>query len=93
MASLKLAIRAKCKDCTYDSACPGTYLQQIEECRVKACPLWPVRPMTVATVNANRKSKGSELDISAVLDSIDDEDDEECLSPNSVPSSLPTPAA
>lgn len=76
MASLKKAIEAKCKDCTYDSASPGTWREQVELCRVTRCPLWPVRPITVATMNANRKAKGGDFDISAMLDSIDDEDEE-----------------
>lgn len=94
MASLKKAIEAKCKDCTYDQACPGTWREQVELCRVTRCPLWSVRPITVATTNANRRAKGGELDISSVLDSIDDdEDDEDCLFPNGIPATLPVPAA
>lgn len=76
MASLKSAIRAKCKECTYDSSQPGTYLRQIEDCRVTKCALWPVRPMTVETINLNRKARGtvdSELDIDALVAGMEDE--------------------
>lgn len=79
MASLKQAIRAKCKDCTYDPLVRGTYLQQIEECRVTRCPLWSVRPMTVATINLQRKSRGetSMLDMDAILAGLEDENEVE----------------
>jgi len=78
MASLKQAIRAKCKDCTYDPLAGGTYLQQIEDCSVRACPLWEVRPMTVATINLNRKARAveGEVDIDALIAGMDDEEDE-----------------
>jgi hypothetical protein len=72
MASLKAAIRAKCKDCTYDEAAPGTYLQQIEACTVKSCPLWEVRPLTVATINLQRKHRGDDID--AIVDGLPDEE-------------------
>lgn len=54
MASLKAAIRQKCKDCTYDPAAEGTWLMQVEACNVKSCALWEVRPLTVNTVNIRR---------------------------------------
>lgn len=54
MASLKKAIEEKCKDCTYDPEAPGTWREQVEACSVKTCPLWEVRPLTVATVNIRR---------------------------------------
>ena len=77
MASLKDAIRAKCKDCIYDPQVPGTYLQQIEDCTSEhTCPLWPVRPMTVATINLIRKGKIAtpiEIDIDAIVDGLEDE--------------------
>ena len=77
MASLKFAIRAKCKDCTYDPCAPGTYLQQIEECTVRSCPLWPVRPMTVATINLHRKTKvDAGIDVDAILAGLEDEPEE-----------------
>ena len=79
MASLKAAIRAKCKDCTYDDTQPGTYLQQIENCTVKSCALWPVRPMTVATINLNRKSRigTDELDVDAIVEGLESDDENE----------------
>ena len=36
-------IDAKCVDCTYDEAAPGTWRAQVRECTVTGCPLWPVR--------------------------------------------------
>lgn len=78
MASLKKAIIAKCKQCTYDDAQPGTYLMQIEQCTVKACPLWEVRPCSNATLIAARKARaGQEIDINSILDSLEDEESEE----------------
>lgn len=74
MASLKSAIRAKCKDCTYDQLAGGTYLQQIEDCRITRCPLWPVRPMTVATITKQRKVRtDNTVDITALVEGLDDE--------------------
>ena len=80
MASLKDAIRRKCKDCIYDPQVPGTYLEQIEMCTSEhSCPLWPVRPMTVATINLMRKNKAAsptEIDIDAVVNGLEDEEPE-----------------
>jgi hypothetical protein len=46
--SLRKAINAKCKDCTYDpKSHGGTWRQQVETCAVTLCPLHPVRPLTV----------------------------------------------
>ncbi len=77
MASLKKCIEEKCKDCTYDHAAPGTWREQVELCTVKRCALWPVRPMTVATINANRKVRAEVggIDMDAILAGLDDEDD------------------
>ena len=44
MASLRKKINAKCKDCIYDSAVEGTWLDQVTMCTSTECPLWPVRP-------------------------------------------------
>lgn len=74
MASLKLAIKNKCIDCTYDSESPGTALFQVENCTVRSCPLWEVRPMTVATINLNRK--GVKTDIDALLEGLEDEEED-----------------
>lgn len=86
MASMKKCIEDKCKDCIYDSAIPGTWREQVENCRSeKTCALWPVRPMTVATVNLNRKGRvesdaGTSIfvdgvNIDSLLDSIEDDDE------------------
>jgi hypothetical protein len=80
MASLKKCIEQKCKDCTYDHAAPGTWREQTELCTVRACALWPVRPMTVATITLNRKTRiggSEELNIDALVDALPDDEEEE----------------
>lgn len=57
MASLKAAINAMCKQCIYDKAEPGTWRDQVENCQAVTCALYEVRPMTGATINANRKPR------------------------------------
>lgn len=60
MASLKKAIAAKCKDCIYDPALPGSWLSQVEACTsVKSCALWLVRPLTIASINLQRKNNAT----------------------------------
>jgi hypothetical protein len=77
MASLKKCIENKCKDCTYDSCAPGSWRFQVEECRVRSCPLWEVRPITMETMLARRKdNKGTaDVDLDALVDGMDDEDE------------------
>lgn len=84
MASMKKCIENKCKDCIYDPAISGTWREQVELCRSeKTCALWPVRPMTVATVNLNRKTRTDAPDavvvdgvnIDSLLDGIEDNDE------------------
>ena len=41
--SKALAIAAKCYDCSGAGADPGVY-EEIRNCVVTLCPLWPVRP-------------------------------------------------
>ncbi len=79
MASLKQCIADKCKDCTYDQHDVGTWRDQVERCNIRSCALWPVRPMTVATINLQRKAKaaaGAPIDVDALIDSLPDEEDE-----------------
>ena len=57
MASLKKCIQEHCKTCTYDPSAPGTWRDQVESCTVVSCALWPVRPMTMSTINANRRPR------------------------------------
>ena len=45
--SLRKAINAMCRSCIYDPSNGGTCAQQIRDCTVRACPLWPVRPGAV----------------------------------------------
>ena len=72
------AINEKCKDCIYDPKAPGTWREQTEACpSEKSCALWPYRPIAIATVNANRKTKlDAGIDIDAVIAGLEDEDEE-----------------
>ena len=38
------AIAAKCRDCIYDPAAPGSWRAQVAQCSCVSCPLWPLRP-------------------------------------------------
>ena len=57
MKSLRKAIDAMCKDCTYDELDKGTWRQQVAACTIKICPLHSVSPadgrkgQTVLTVD------------------------------------------
>ena len=43
--SLRNAINAHCRDCIYDPLSGGgTWREQIAQCSVISCALWPVRP-------------------------------------------------
>ena len=45
--SLRRAIDAKCKSCTYDPLSGlGTWRQQVMACTIENCALWPVRPLS-----------------------------------------------
>jgi hypothetical protein len=41
--SLRRKIDQNCKNCIYDSACPGSWRQQVSLCTVKSCPFWDIR--------------------------------------------------
>lgn len=47
--SLRGAIDAKCRDCTFDEVEPGNWRQQVSACPVTTCPLHPVRPVSRST--------------------------------------------
>jgi len=77
MASLKKCIESKCKQCTYDSAQAGSWRHQVEQCTVRSCPLWEVRPITMETMLTRRKEKGaSDLNLDALVDGLEDESDD-----------------
>ena len=42
--SLRNAINAKCCECIHDDATRGTWREQVAQCTVMRCGLWPVRP-------------------------------------------------
>lgn len=48
--SLRRAINAKCRDCSYDPKAVGSAAQQIAACVVTICPLHPVRPVTAKSL-------------------------------------------
>ena len=76
MASLKKCIENKCRDCTYDAAAPGSWRNQVEACTVTSCALWEVRPITMETLLARRKTKsvGDGTDLDALVAGMDDEE-------------------
>ena len=71
------AINEKCKDCIYDQKAPGTWREQVEACTTRSCALWPYRPISVATVNINRKTKSGDvgIDIDGLVNSLPDDDE------------------
>jgi hypothetical protein len=76
MASLKKCIENHCKNCTYDTAAPGSWRSQVESCTVRSCALWEVRPITMETMLRNRKEKGAAgVDLDALIADLDDEED------------------
>jgi len=78
------AINDYCKGCIYDQKAPGTWREQTENCTsgptAKApCPLWSYRPVSVSTVNGNRKTRivDDAVDIDALVNGLDDDDEVE----------------
>jgi hypothetical protein len=73
------AINEKCKDCIYDKLAPGTWREQVENCTSeKSCALWPYRPITMATLHANRSGKAADgLNLDALIDGLEDDDEVE----------------
>jgi hypothetical protein len=69
------AINDMCKMCIYDHKAPGTWREQVEACTsVNSCPLWPYRPVSVSTVNVNRKIKTDEEAMDALIAGLEDDD-------------------
>lgn len=73
------AINEKCKDCIYDPAVKGTWREQVELCTSeKSCALWPYRPITMASLNANRKVAVVDgLNLDALVEGLEDDDETE----------------
>ena len=46
MKSLRKAINEKCRDCVYDKANLGNFVQQVSMCPQFDCSLWEVRPVS-----------------------------------------------
>jgi hypothetical protein len=57
--SLRKAINDKCKDCIYDELDKGNWRQQVGDCRVFNCPLYPVRP--VSSVDIEKTTETGDL--------------------------------
>jgi len=51
--SLRKAVNDKCKNCIYDDAAAGTWLQQVTLCSSPDCPLYKVRPQSKAKLPDN----------------------------------------
>ncbi len=51
--SLRKAVNNKCRECIYDPYAKGAWREQVEACTSPACPLFPVRPMSL-----RRKANG-----------------------------------
>jgi hypothetical protein len=76
MASLKKCIEQKCRDCSYDPQQAGSWRSQVQECTVKSCALWEVRPITMELMLRNRKEKGAAgVDLDALIEGLDDDED------------------
>lgn len=74
MASLKKCVENMCKSCSYDPTQAGSWRHQVENCTVKSCALWEVRPITMESILARRKGANAETtDIDALVDSLEDE--------------------
>ena len=43
--SLRQAINAKCRECSYDPLSPGKWREQVAVCGCSGCPLYDVRPV------------------------------------------------
>ncbi len=54
MASYKKCVEDYCKWCIYDPVVEGSWRKQVEQCGATDCPLWEVRPRTMATVEKER---------------------------------------
>lgn len=48
--SLRKAVNAKCRECTYDPLDVGSSAQQIACCVASQCPLHPVRPVSTRII-------------------------------------------
>lgn len=76
------ALHEMCKSCIYDKAASGTWREQVENCGSQHCPLWQHRPVTVATINLQRRAKDGivdGVDIDAILAGMDDEDENDLV--------------
>ncbi len=75
--SLKKCVEEHCKSCTYDQFAPGSWRAQVENCSVFTCKLWPVRPITMESINNRRKGASTEqARIDAIIDALPDDDED-----------------
>ena len=74
--SYKACVEKFCRECTYDSEDSGSWRQQVERCNATSCPLHPVRPRSMATINANRKTRNAQIDVAVVQTEVTEEAEE-----------------
>ena len=53
---LRKAVDNHCKSCIYDELEPGTWRQQVEQCTVTICDLYPFRPMPIKKPEARNST-------------------------------------
>ena len=56
--SLRAAINAMCRQCVYDPLAKGSCLQQIIECAIADCPLYPLRRQRKSRVSGDPSIEG-----------------------------------
>lgn len=66
MASYKKSVENYCKECVYDPVVEGSWRKQVEQCGCVDCPLYEVRPKTMATVEKERNHSAKKIDAKVV---------------------------
>lgn len=56
IASPRKAIALNCRECIYDKADQGTWVQQVEACAITTCHLYQHRPLTAKTKRLQREN-------------------------------------
>jgi hypothetical protein len=54
--SAQKAIYAHCKGCIYDPLAGGTWVEQVENCKITQCELYDHRKLTAKTRRLNREN-------------------------------------
>lgn len=53
--TLRQAVNDNCRSCIYDSDEPGTWLSQVENCKISRCAIFEHRPVTSKTRALNNE--------------------------------------